>query len=114
MAANAGAQYGQQTAVTPMVEGVTAKWGVTFTGELTLDEAIDFVKSGKGYVWMGGTGDRDTTPFTSGGHVIAMVGVTADGSLTIANSHNPPMDQIRDWPRSVVESTVGWMRGVSK
>ena len=109
--ANAGAQSGQFTTYAPLIEGVQAAWPVSITGLLSMDEAIEFVKSGKGYVWWGGSG---AAPFTSGGHMVAMVGVKEDGSITIADPHNPPHEQIQDFSREHLESMGGNRFGVSK
>ena len=110
-----GAVAGEQSDGTSswynLITGVSAKWGVTITSQITMDEAVEFVKSGKGYVWIGGAGPA---PFTNGGHMVAMVGVTENGAITIADPHNPPHDQIKDYDREIIETYSAGRFGVSK
>lgn len=105
----AGQQSGGTSSYANLINGVNQKWGLSIQSKLvSMDEAINFVQSGKGYVWMGGSGDTVATPFTPGGHMVAMVGVKDNGNtITIADPHNPPHEQIKDWPRSVIEASSG-------
>lgn len=81
----AGIQQGGTSDHSSLIRGVNQKWGVNMDQQsVRLEEAIEFVKSGKGYVWMGGAGGL---PFTGGGHLVAFVGVTSDGKLTIADPY---------------------------
>lgn len=103
----AGHQVGGTSSHWNLISGVLAKWGgrgVKISGQTSLDEAIEFVKSGKGYVWMGGRGPREFTPFTSGGHLVAMVGVKPNGDITIADPHNPPHEQISDYTDNIIRT----------
>ncbi len=83
VAAVAGAQSGGTSSWVNLVNGVNDKWGANInTTPMNFSEAVEYVKSGKGYVWLGGGGPP---PFTGGGHMVAMVGVTSDGQVTIAD-----------------------------
>lgn len=109
----AGVQVGQ-TDWQKLISGVNAKWNVGIdTKQLTWSQAIDFVKSGKGYVWVGGEG---TLPFTKIGHMVAIVGVQSNGDVTIADPANPLSghDKIKDYPAAQVQAGVKGLFGVPK
>lgn len=114
VAAVAGAQSGGTSSHANLIAGVNAKWGLNIsTQSLTMSQAIDFVKSGQGYVWMGGQG---APPFTQGGHMVAMVGVTNDGQITIADPYGdgPGHQHIADYPAAQIEAESSARYGVAK
>lgn len=108
----AGVQNGQ-TDHGNLINGVNQAYGLAInTQALTMDEAIEFIKSGKGMVWAGGTG---LAPYTQNGHMIAIVGIKDDGAqLTVADPHNPPHEQIKDYSREHMEAYTKSMYGVPK
>ena len=111
--ANSGIQTSAMTSShANLIDGVNAAWNLNISKTaLSMDEAIDFVKSGKGYVWMGGQG---SAPFTQGGHMVAMVGVKDNGDITIADPYSPPHEQIKDYPRAQIEADSASRYGVPK
>jgi hypothetical protein len=113
VAAVAGVQDGGTSNHANLIAGVKEKWKVTITDNLTMDEAVAFVKAGKGYVWMGGQG---SPPFTTGGHLVAMVGVTSDGQVTIADPYGdgPGHQHITNYPVAQLAAESGARYGVSK
>lgn len=118
VAAVAGNQSGGTSNHQALISGVMAKWPVNITGTLSLDEAIQFVRSGQGLVWMGGQG---APPFTQGGHLVAMVGVTSDGMITIADPVGDGSDgagqlhaKIKDYTKAEIQAGMGSAYGVSK
>src|SRR5690606_30851836 len=95
-----------------------AKWPVDITASLTLDQAIEFIKSGKGLVWAGGTG---APPFTKGGHMVALVAITSDGKITVADPVGDNKDgsgnqhqRMGSYTKAELQATIGSMYGVSK
>lgn len=122
VAANAGDQTswkGGGTAWQPMRSGVLAKWGdrISVTTTLSMQAALDFVKSGKGYAWVGGSTGAPTTasnpPFTRGGHLVAIMGVTDDGKYIVANSYDRVFEQIDEISEEVLIRDGGGGFGVS-
>ncbi len=112
VAAVAGDQSQGTSSHINLINGVNATWGTNISSDrLSMDEAIEFVKSGKGFVWMGGQG---SAPFTSVGHLVAMVGVKDDGSITIADPYSPPHEKIKDYSRAHIEATSFSRYGVPK
>lgn len=107
VAAVAGNQSGGTSSWQALIAGVNQKWNIGISGKpLTMDEAVEFVKSGKGYVWMGGSGEP---PFTKSGHLVAMVGVTSDGKVTIADPYGegPGHQKIGNYTVAQIESQTG-------
>lgn len=115
VAAVAGDQSSGTSSHANLINGVNQKWGLSIsTKSLTMDEAIQFVRSGQGYVWMGGQGEP---PFTRGGHLVAMVGASADGqTVTIADpfGDGPGHQHIADYPTSQIEAAGQSRYGVPK
>lgn len=118
VAAVAGEQHGGTSSHQNLIDGVSAKWPVTITVAMSLDDAIAFVQSGKGLVWMGGQG---APPFTQSGHLVAMVGVTSDGKITIADPIGDGSDssgqlhaKIKDYTKAEIQAGMGSAYGVSK
>lgn len=118
VAAAAGDQSGGTSSHANLINGVNAKWGTNISAQgIGIDEAIEFVKSGKGYVWMGGSG---ALPFTAGGHLVAMVGVTSDGQITIAdpngdNTSSMGLHQrVSNFSKAQIAAHVGAMYKVPK
>lgn len=119
VAAVAGNQSGGTSSWQALIDGVNQKWNVGISGKnLTMDEAIEFVKSGKGYVWIGGSGEP---PFTTGGHMVAMVDVTAEGKITIADPFGEETtvdgkgrEKIGTYTVAEIESQSGGRFGVPK
>lgn len=109
----AGAQGLGTTSHANLIDGVNKKWNLSISKQsLTTDQAVDFVSSGKGLVWIGGSGP---VPFTTGGHMIAIVGVKDGGNtLTIADPYNPPHEKIKDYPRSLIDAYSHSKYGVPK
>lgn len=107
VAAVAGNQSGGTSSWQALIAGVNQKWNVGISGKpLTMDEAVEFVKSGKGYVWMGGSGNP---PFTKVGHLVAMVGVTSDGKVTIADPYGegPGHQKMGNYTVAEIEAQTG-------
>lgn len=106
-----GAQDGGTSSWQNAIAGVREKWGdkVTIETASSFDDAYEFVKSGKGMVWLGGSG---RLPFT-GGHMVAMIDVTSDGQVKIADpwgGKSGPYGQhedIADYPKSQIANSVG-------
>ena len=117
VAAAAGVQVGE-TNHGNLIRGVNEKWGLTIsTQSLTMQESIEFVKSGKGYVWIGGTAlEENKGPFTLGGQMVAMVGVNSDGSVIIADpaGNAPGHQKIGNYSAAEIESQSGARYGVAK
>lgn len=114
VAAVAGEQSGGTSSHANLINGVNAKWGLNISPNgMSFDEAFEFVKSGKGYVWVGGTGQP---PFTNSGHLVAMVGVTPDGQVTIADPFDigPGHQKIANYPSAQIASSAGSYYGVPK
>lgn len=114
VAAVAGEQNGGTSSHANLIAGVNKKWGLNIsTNSLTIDQAIEFVNSGKGYVWVGGTGDA---PFTKSGHLVAMVGVTSSGQITIADpfGDGPGHQHIASYPKSQIQADASTFYGVPK
>ncbi len=115
VAAVAGEQHGGTSNWANLINGVNAKWGLNIsTSNLSWSEAVDFVKSGKGYVWAGGSG---APPFTKSGHLVAIVGVSSDGSMVTVADPDTPADgheKIKEYPASQIQSQVGGLFGVPK
>lgn len=113
VAAAAGVQVGQ-TAHGELIRGVNEKWNLNISAtDIGFDAAVEFVKSGKGYVWVGGTGEA---PFTAGGHMVAMVGIASDGQVTIADPAGDATghQRVANYPPSQIAATGGAYYGVSK
>ncbi len=113
VAAVAGVQSLGTSSHANLIAGVKEKWGVNITSGITFNEAVEFVKSGKGYVWMGGGGPP---PFTKVGHLVAMVGVTSDGQITIADpfGDGPGHQHIGNYPPAQIAAGGGSYYGVYK
>ncbi|HJM04485.1 MAG TPA: phage tail tip lysozyme [Candidatus Saccharimonadaceae bacterium] len=85
-----GSSFSGGTIHYPMMEAASQKWGIKYediTGR-SLDTAIEVIKEG-GLVYMGGQGPA---PFTSGGHVVVMRGVTSDGKIIIGDPYRNAAD----------------------
>lgn len=113
VAAIAGSQSGGTSSHWELIQGVNRAYGLSIDdSQLSMDEAIEFIQSGKGLVWAGGTG---AAPYTKGGHMIAFVGVKDNGAtITVADPHNPPHEKIKDYSRAHLEAGTGSMYGVPK
>lgn len=115
VAAVAGEQHGGTSNWANLINGVNAKWGLNISAaNLSWSEAVDFVKSGKGYVWAGGSG---APPFTKSGHLVAIVGASSDGSMVTVADPDTPADgheKIKEYPASQIQSQVGGLFGVPK
>ena len=100
--ANGSFLEGVGTKHLPLVKSASEKWGLKYVDirSQSLDAAIDVVKAG-GLVYMSGSGPA---PFTKGGHVIVMRGVTEDGKIIIADPYRGGADV---YDRSVIESNRG-------
>ncbi|GEM_PF-5132179 len=103
-----GAQSGGTSSWQNAINGVHAKWGdkVRITNT-SFDTAYEFVKAGKGMVWLGGGGPP---PFTTGGHMVAMVGVEADGRVIIADpwgGEGQGHQDIASYPKSQIAAGLG-------
>ncbi len=118
VAAVAGQQSGGTSSHGDLIKGVNQKWGLSIsTTPLTMQEAIEFVKAGKGYVWMGGTApEKQKGPFTTGGHMVAMVGVNSDGSVIIADPYGDGVghQKIANYPAEQIAAESGGRYGVPK
>ncbi len=111
--AEAGAANGSSTAVgtahLPLLEGAQSKWSfnyVDYTGQ-SLDKVIEIVKSG-GLVYMGGQGPA---PFTSGGHIVVMRGITEDGKIIIADPWRNAADV---YDRETIDAYRGTVYAITK
>lgn len=115
VAAVAGAQGKGTSSHSNLINGVREKWGVTITAEFGLEGAINFLKEGKGYVWSGGSG---VEPYTGGGHMVALVGVSDDGqTITVADpiaGYSPTHKDIGEYSKSIIASGGDYFYGVSK
>lgn len=111
VAAEAGEQVGS-TNHANLIKGVTAKWGVTIK-EMNFDEAVAFLEAGKGYVWVGGTGNPPFTP--SPGHMVAMSKASAD-TVTIADpiGEAPGHQKVAEYPKAQINASATKLYGVSK
>ncbi|MDB5160606.1 MAG: murein hydrolase [Candidatus Saccharibacteria bacterium] len=85
-----GSAFSGGTKHVPLLQAAATKWGITYTdiSSQPFDVAIQAVKEGK-LVYMGGQG---AAPFTSGGHVVVMRGVTPDGQIIIADPYRNAAD----------------------
>jgi hypothetical protein len=113
VAAAAGTQVGE-TAHGELIRGVNEKWNLNISAtDIGFDAAVEFVKSGKGFVWIGGKGEA---PYTKGGHMVAMVGVTSDGQITIADPAGDMTghQRIGNYPASQIAAGGGAFYGVPK
>jgi len=83
----------------PLIKAASEKWGLNYSdiSGQTLDVAIETVKAG-GLVYIGGQGPA---PFTAGGHIIVMRGVTDDGKIIIGDPYRNAADV---YPRETVEA----------
>jgi hypothetical protein len=114
VAAVAGNQQGGTSSHANLIAGVNEKWNLNISAtDIGFDAAVEFVKSGKGYVWVGGQG---APPFTNGGHMVAMVGVASDGQITIADPAGDATghQRIGNYPPSQIAATGGAYYGVPK
>jgi hypothetical protein len=114
VAAVAGEQQGGTSSHANLIRGVNEKWGLNIDASgMSFDQAVEFVKSGKGYVWVGGAG---APPFTKGGHLVAMVGVAEDGQITIADPFDTGAghQKISNYPAAQIAADGGAFYGVPK
>ncbi len=87
---NGSAIPGVGTAHFPLLEAMKSTYGleyVNLTGQ-PFDEAIRAIERGS-LVYMGGQGPA---PFTAGGHVVVMRGITADGQIVIGDPYRGSSD----------------------
>lgn len=87
---NGSAIPGVGTAHFPLLEAMKNEYGleyVNLTGQ-PFDEAIRAIERGS-LVYMGGQGPA---PFTAGGHVVVMRGITADGQVVIGDPYRGSSD----------------------
>lgn len=108
-----GTQNGGTSSHWELIQGVNRAYGLSIDpSRLSMDEAIEFIQSGKGLVWAGGSGDA---PYTKVGHMVAFVGVKDNGAtITVADPHSPPHEKIKDYSREHLEAGTGSMYGVPK
>jgi len=103
---------GVGSAHAPLIEGAIKRgWNFTQTTltNSTIEEVMQFLQDGKGYVYVSGTGPA---PFTSAGHIVVIKGADiAAGTLTIADPYRNDGDV---YPKSVVDSYRGTTIGITK
>jgi len=94
-----GAAFEGGTIHLPLIKAASDKWGLNYSdiSGQTLDVAIETVKAG-GLVYIGGQGPA---PFTAGGHIIVMRGVTDDGKIIIGDPYRNAADV---YPRETIEA----------
>ena len=88
-AANGSAEGGL-TLHGPLLEAAKEKWGIDYqdiTGQ-PFDQVVTAVKAGN-LVYMGGSG---AAPFTAGGHVVVIRGITDDGKVLVADPYRSGAD----------------------
>jgi len=89
-AANGSAIQGVGTAHTPLLNAMRDTYGLEFS-DLTgqpIEAAIEAVRRGS-LVYMGGQGPA---PFTGGGHIVVMRGITPDGQIVIGDPYRGASD----------------------
>jgi len=103
-AATTAHQSGQLTSWQPLINDVNSKWNLNISSTpVNFDQAVEFLQSGKGLIWVGGSGD---VPFTKTGHMVALVGVTSDGKITVADPYggHDGHENIANYDKSVISS----------
>jgi Peptidase_C39 like family len=92
-----------------LLEPASKKWGFKYEdiSSSSIDLAIDVVKNG-GLVYMGGAGPA---PFTAGGHIIVLRGITDDGKLIIGDPWRGEADV---YEKSTIEAYRGSTFGIYK
>lgn len=104
-----GSAYEGGTIHLPLISAAAEKWGLNYRdiSAESLDSAIQTLKDG-GLVYMGGSGPA---PFTSGGHIVVMRGVTDDGKIIIGDPYRNAADV---YDRSIIEANRGSTFAITK
>lgn len=104
-----GSAYEGGTIHLPLISASAEKWGLKYRdiSNESLDVAIQTIKDG-GLVYMGGDGPA---PFTAGGHVVVMRGVTSDGKIIIGDPYRNAADV---YNRSIIEANRGSTFAITK
>ena len=85
-------------------------WGMTAKQASGVSGINAALRSGA-MIWIGGSG---SLPFTSGGHVIVIRGVTEDGKWLVGDSAHPKANSMKFDPQALLSKTPGWGYAISK
>ena len=120
-AANNSVIEGVGTSHDALLSAASEKWGFTYTNitDQGLDFALAYVAGNattvKGLVYISGAGEA---PFTGGGHIVVIRGVTSSGDIVVADPYGNDPDTERGesdiYPRSVIEKYYGSIYGIKK